>query len=73
MANGRYKMHGGKSMGAPKANQNARTHGICSDTLVEDQKGLWEQVEVRNLDNASEYADRARIAGLSCERSYDAQ
>lgn len=47
MANGRCRMHGGKSTGAPKANQNARTHGIYSDALAEDEKGLWEQVSKR--------------------------
>lgn len=67
MANGRCRMHGGKSTGAPKANQNARTHGIYSDALAEDEKGLWEQVEVGNLDNA------IKIAHLQLRRALIAQ
>ena len=30
MRNGRCRMHGGKSMGAPKGNQNAWKHGYYS-------------------------------------------
>ena len=67
MPNGRCRMHGGKSTGAPKANQNARTHGIYSDALAEDEKGLWEQVEVGNLDNA------IKIAHLQLRRALIAQ
>lgn len=67
MANGRCRMHGGKSTGAPKANQNARTHGIYSDALADDEKGLWEQVEVGNLDNA------IKIAHLQLRRAMIAQ
>lgn len=67
MANGRCRMHGGKSTGAPKANQNARTHGIYSDALADDEKGLWEQVEVGNLDNA------IKIAHLQLRRALIAQ
>ena len=67
MANGRCRMHGGKSTGAPKANQNARTHGIYSDALVEDERSLWDQVEVGNLDNA------IRIAHLQLRRAMIAQ
>lgn len=67
MANGRCRMHGGKSTGAPKGNQNARTHGIYADVLAEDEKGLWEQVEVGNLDNA------IKIAHLQLRRALIAQ
>lgn len=56
-----------QSTGAPKANQNARTHGIYSDALAEDEKGLWEQVEVGNLDNA------IKIAHLQLRRALIAQ
>jgi uncharacterized protein YjcR len=30
MKNGRCRMHGGKSSGAPKGNQNALKHGNCT-------------------------------------------
>lgn len=33
MSNGRCRVHGGKESGAPKANQNARKHGIFAKSL----------------------------------------
>lgn len=33
MANGRCRRHGGPSTGAPKGNQNARTHGLFAKSL----------------------------------------
>lgn len=67
MANGRCRMHGGKGSGAPKANQNARTHGIYSGVLAEDEAGLWDRVEVGNLDSA------IKIAHLQLRRALIAQ
>lgn len=67
MANGRCRMHGGKGSGAPKANQNARTHGIYSDALAEDEAGLWDSVEVGSLDSA------IKIAHLQLRRALIAQ
>ena len=55
MANGRCRMHGGTSPGAPIANNNARKHGIYTaeaiacrrdiTTLIRRMKGLAETVE----------------------------
>lgn len=67
MANGRCRMHGGKNTGAPEGNQNARTHGIYSDAITDDEKGLWGQVEIGSLDNA------IRIAHLQLRRALAAQ
>lgn len=68
----RCALHGGKSTGPknpakPIGNQNARTHGIYSDALADDEKGLWDQVEVGNLDNA------IKIAHLQLRRALIAQ
>lgn len=38
MKNGRCRMHGGKSPGAPKGNRNAWKHGRRSKEAVEERK-----------------------------------
>ena len=55
MANGRCRMHGGKSPGAPTGNKNARKHGLyTADAIAERQelaalirsmRGLVEEVD----------------------------
>ena len=55
MANGRCRMHGGKSPGAPKGNANAWKHGLYSteavaerrelSALLRSMRGLVEEVE----------------------------
>jgi len=67
MANGRCRMHGGKSTGAPKGNQNARTHGIYSDVIADDERELWAQIEIGSLDDA------IRITHLQLRRALAAQ
>lgn len=67
MANGRCRMHGGKATITHAGNQNARTHGIYSDAITEDERSLWEQVEIGNLDNA------IKIAHLQLRRALIAQ
>lgn len=51
MANGRCRMHGGKSTGAPDKNTNAQTHGFYSDALQADEKVLWERVTIGSVDD----------------------
>src|SRR5690606_38661636 len=67
MANGRCRMHGGKATITHKGNQNARTHGIYSDAITGDEQGLWEQIEIGNLDSA------IKIAHLQLRRAMLAQ
>lgn len=67
LENGRCKLHGGMNPGAPKGNQNARKHGIYSDTLTADEEGLWELIDVSSLD------DEIRIAELQLRRALIAQ
>lgn len=40
MANGRCRMHGGKSTGAPKGNQNSKKHGFYSKHLPEEAQEI---------------------------------
>ena len=40
MSNGRCRMHGGKSTGAPKGNQNAFKHGIRSQAYTKQHKEM---------------------------------
>lgn len=67
LENGRCKLHGGVNPGAPKGNQNARKHGIYSDTLTADEESLWELIDVSSLD------DQIRIAELQLRRALIAQ
>ena len=55
MANGRCRMHGGKSPGAPIGNDHARKHGLYATdaiterrelaTLIRSMRGLIEEVD----------------------------
>ncbi len=57
MPNGRCRMHGGKSPGAPKGNNNALKHGLYTAEAISDRleiaalirsmKGLAELVEAQ--------------------------
>lgn len=67
MPNGRCRKHGGASTGAPKGNQNARKHGIYSDAIGEDEKALWDDIEIGNLDHA------IKVAHLQLRRAMIAQ
>jgi uncharacterized protein YjcR len=40
MANGRCRMHGGASPGAPRGNRNARKHGRYSATAVVERRQI---------------------------------
>lgn len=48
MANGRCRMHGGKSTGAPKNNKNAVTHGAYEQVIVGNlsdvEKAIFDQL-----------------------------
>ena len=40
MANGRCRMHGGKSPGAPTGNSNALRHGLYSAKAISERREL---------------------------------
>lgn len=68
----RCALHGGKSSGPKnpeklKNNQNARTHGIYSDAIDENEKELWDEIELGTLDDA------IKIAKLQLRRALIAQ
>ena len=42
MSNGRCRMHGGKSTGAPKGNQNSFKHGMRSRAYTEQRKQMMD-------------------------------
>jgi uncharacterized protein YjcR len=44
MANGRCRMHGGKSIGAPKGNQNAYKHGYYSAASMAQRRDVSELI-----------------------------
>jgi uncharacterized protein YjcR len=45
MANGRCRMHGGPSPGAPKGNQNAFKHGCYSAAWIAERRQLAELIK----------------------------
>lgn len=51
MQNGRCRMHGGTNPGPAKGSQHALKHGIYSTALTDDEKELWGDIEIGNLDN----------------------
>src|SRR5690625_4666466 len=51
MANGRCRMHGGKSTGPPKKNSNARTHGLFAKYLPDETLEIIDSLnEIKPLD-----------------------
>lgn len=52
MSNGRCRMHGGKSTGAPKGNTNRKTAGsIYSKYLTEEEQAISEQLALDAIDD----------------------
>ncbi|CAB3784382.1 HGGxSTG domain-containing protein [Pararobbsia alpina] len=67
MANGRCRVHGGKSTGpktdaARPGNTNAVKHGFYSDALLPEERLLYERAEVGSLD------DEIRLARVKLHR-----
>lgn len=62
MDNGRCRMHGGTSSGAPEKNLNAVKHGFYSDALLPEERTLYERAEVGSLD------DEIRLARVKLHR-----
>jgi hypothetical protein len=52
MKNGRCRVHGGASTGAPKGNQNAIKHGFYSDALLDDaERELYDRAQPGTVDD----------------------
>ena len=60
-------MHGGCSTGAPKNNDNAVSHGIYGSGLLDDEKVLWGDIEIKTLD------DEIRMVSIQLRRAVNAQ
>jgi len=56
-------LHGGKSDGPPKGSQNAKTHGLYASALTDEEKRLWNQIELGNVD------DELRMAKIRLARA----
>ena len=50
MSNGRCRLHGGLSTGAPKGNKNNLKHGIYSKYFTEQENQLAEQLDLSQID-----------------------
>lgn len=48
MANGRCNLHGGKT---PKGQRNALKHGIYAKALNEEEKGIWSEITLGDVDD----------------------
>lgn len=68
MPNGRCRMHGGKSTGAPPGNDNAVKHGIYRSTLTEDERADYDSLQLGDVDHELRLV-RVRLArALKAER-----
>lgn len=63
----RCKLHGGSAGKANKGNQHAVKHGIYSRVLTDEEKELWDQVELGKVD------DELRICKLRLMRAIRAE
>lgn len=60
-------MHGGKNTQANGGNQYARKHGIYSTVLSDEEKALWDEVELGRVD------DELRLCKLRLMRAIRAE
>ncbi len=63
----RCRMHGGKSTGPPKGNQNARTHGAYSRGILDSERELYDLIKTGTLD------EEIKICSLLLARTAQAQ
>lgn len=71
MANGRCRMHGGTSPGAPKGNQNARKHGIYSKAMIPEELEIYDSIEVGNIDEEIKVAKLQLLRALKAQNKAD--
>ncbi|MEI2416204.1 HGGxSTG domain-containing protein [Orrella sp. JC864] len=67
MTNGRCRMHGGKASTTHKGNQYARTHGIYSSHLTDDELAVWNDIELGRVD------DELRLTRIRLARALAAE
>lgn len=74
MANGRCRMHGGKSTGAPKGNKNnLKAGGIYSQFLTDEERAISVEMELGNLDEELKLCKIRLMRALKAEAEQQAQ
>lgn len=74
MANGRCRMHGGKSTGAPKGNKNnLKAGGIYSQFLTDEERAISAEMELGNLDEELKLCKIRLMRALKAEAEQQAQ
>ena len=74
MANGRCRMHGGKSTGAPKGNKNnLKAGGIYSQFLTDEERAISAAMELGNLDEEIKLCKIRLMRALKAEAEQQAQ
>ena len=61
MANGRCRMHGGKSTGPPKGSQNALKHGVYTQAAIEERRQIRKLIK-----DAREFITCQSTPGTPC-------
>lgn len=67
MANGRCRVHGGSSTGAPKGTRNALKYGIYTDFMTPDERRLSAQMKLGHLN------DELRLTRIRLRRALAAE
>ncbi len=67
MPNGRCKLHGGASTGAPEKNTNALKHGGYGTKLTPEEEAIFEGITLGSVD------DELRLARIRLRRLLDAE
>lgn len=74
MSNGRCRMHGGKSTGAPKGNKNnLKAGGIYSQFLTNEERAVSAEMELGNLDEELKLCKIRLMRALKAEAEQQAQ
>lgn len=74
MANGRCRMHGGKSTGAPKGNKNnLKAGGIYSQFLTDEELTISAEMELGSLDEELKLCKIRLMRALKAETEQQAQ
>ena len=74
MANGRCRMHGGKSTGAPKGNKNnLKAGGIYSQFLTDEERVISTEMELGSLDEELKLCKIRLMRTLKAEAEQQAQ
>ena len=74
MANGRCRMHGGKSTGAPKGNKNnLKAGGIYSQFLTDEERAISAEMELGSLDEELKLCKIRLMRALKAEAEQQAQ